>query len=230
MARRAAELRWQVDRFVERELRPRVAGGVIEVARADLLGYDAPGLRLLWPAIAARIGLALDRRGTHRLTTFTIEQGKSGSRIQLSGGYEAVLHRGTIRLRRARVAATPGMARAMTDALSFGGWRFRRVDGTEVSRERGPDALWTVALPADRALTVREWRPGDRMTPLGASTPRRVKGLLRDAGIDRASRIGWPVVLADDEIVWIPGVRRSSAATARSGRPVVLFHCDRIDS
>jgi tRNA(Ile)-lysidine synthase len=67
------------------------------------------------------------------------------------------------------------------------------------------------------------------MTPHGSFTARRVKGLLRDAGLDVVRRAGWPVVLADDEIVWIPGVRRSSAATVRSGRPVVLFHCDRID-
>jgi hypothetical protein len=56
-----------------------------------------------------------------------------------------------------------------------------------------------------------------------------VKGLLRDAGVDAASRGSWPVVLADDEIVWVPGVRRSSAASARSGRPVVTYHCERID-
>jgi tRNA(Ile)-lysidine synthase len=67
------------------------------------------------------------------------------------------------------------------------------------------------------------------MTPHGAAAPRRVKGLLRDAGIDAASRAGWPVVLAGDEIVWIPGVRRSSAATVRSGRPVVLYQCERDD-
>jgi tRNA(Ile)-lysidine synthase len=67
------------------------------------------------------------------------------------------------------------------------------------------------------------------MLPLGAAAPRRVKGLLRDAGLDGPSRIGWPVVLADGQIVWIPGVRRSSAATARPGRPELVYLCERID-
>jgi tRNA(Ile)-lysidine synthase len=67
------------------------------------------------------------------------------------------------------------------------------------------------------------------MTPLGADVPRRVKGLLRDAGIDAGRRAGWPVVLAGEEIVWIPGVRRSLAATARSGRPVVRYFCEPLD-
>jgi tRNA(Ile)-lysidine synthase len=104
----------------------------------------------------------------------------------------------------------------------LGGWRFRRL-------ETGDASLWNAQLPAGVPLLVRPWQPGDRMTPLGAEGPRRVKGLLRDAGIDAARRAGWPVVLAGDEIVWIPGVRRSLAATARSGRPVVHYACEHLN-
>jgi tRNA(Ile)-lysidine synthase len=228
LSRRAAQLRSEVKEFLDREIPLRASGHSIEVARTLLSRYDAIELRLLWPAIAARIGLALDRRGTERLALFTIE-GRGGSRIQLSGGFEAVMHRGALRLRRARVTTGAGSARPLEDALAFDGWRFYRLRESVASDGARRDGLWTVALPADRALSVRAWRPGDRMTPHGSSEPRRVKGLLRDAGIDAVSRTGWPVVLADDEIVWIPGVRRSSAATVRSGRPVVLVRCDRID-
>jgi tRNA(Ile)-lysidine synthase len=149
-----------------------------------------------------------------------------GARIQLSGGFEALWHRDAVVLRRAmRSGGTEGAT--LADGLTMGGWRFRRA--TAPAGAPTPGGPWTAALPADRALLVRPWRPGDRMTPYGADAPRRVKGLLRDAGIDAPSRRGWPVVLAGEEIVWIPGVRRSSAATARSGRPVVLYHCERID-
>jgi tRNA(Ile)-lysidine synthase len=178
--------------------------------------------------MAARIGLALDRRGTKRLALFTRE-GRSGSRIQLSGGYEAVLHRGAIRLRSARAGTAAGAVQPLGDALALNGWRFHRLPEPGASDAALHDGLWTAALPADRALSVRSWRPGDRMTPHGSSAPRRVKGLLRDAGIDAVSRVDWPVVLADDEIVWVPGVRRSSAATVRSGRPVVLVRCDPVE-
>ena len=37
------------------------------------------------------------------------------------------------------------------------------------------------------------------------------------------------VVVAEGEIVWIPGVRRGSAATVRSGRPRVCFACERLN-
>jgi tRNA(Ile)-lysidine synthase len=225
LACRAATLRGEVEQCITAELAPAVHDGILTVARASLLGYDGEGLRLLWPALAGRLGLALDRRGTERAAEFTTE-GKNGGRIQLSGGYEAVLHRGNLVLRRA--SASGGLkddATPLGRELSLSGWRFCRVE--EANGETSTHDLWTAHLPVDAALRARSWRPGDRMTPLGATTPRRVKGLLRDAGIDAASRVGWPVVLVGDEIVWIPGVRRSSAATARSGRPVALYLCER---
>lgn len=224
LARRAATLRADVERYVTAELAPSIRDGTLTVARASLLGYDEEGLRLLWPALAGLLGLALDRRGTERAAEFTSE-GKNGGRIQFSGGYEAVLHRGHLVLRRANVSGGREGATPLGRELSLSGWRFCRVE--EANGGASPLDLWTAHLPVDAALRVRSWRPGDRMTPLGATTPRRVKGLLRDAGIDAASRAGWPVVLAEDEIVWIPGVRRSSAATARSGRPVALYLCER---
>lgn len=66
--------------------------GSIRVARCDLAGYDAESLRTLWPAIAAKAGVVMDRRGTHRLAEFTMK-GHTGSSIQLSGGVEVRMFR-----------------------------------------------------------------------------------------------------------------------------------------
>jgi len=124
---------------------------------------------------------------------------------------------------------TNGGAHSLQGSFETDGWRFRRMEAP-VSGERAERlGLWMAALPANHALSVRPWRPGDRMVPLGAAGPRRVKGLLRDSGLDALSRTGWPVVLAGDQIVWIPGVRRSIAATARPGRPELVYLCERID-
>ena len=215
---RAAELRAEVERFVDRELSIVSRDGAILVARDILLRYDAEGLALLWPAIAARVGATLDRRGTDRLVAFTTVE-RHGARMQLSGGYEVVSHRGVLIVRKVDAGA-PGDARGLSAGVQVGSFRFDARDEDVVS-------LWSAKLPAGKRLTVRAWHPGDRMVPAGGDT-RRVKGLFRDAGIDAASRGMWPVVLADDEIVWIPGVRRSSAASARSGRPGVTYHCERL--
>jgi tRNA(Ile)-lysidine synthase len=219
IAERAAELRAEVERFVDQELDLEHRDGTILVAREMMLRYDAEGLALLWPALAARVGATLDRRGTDRLIAFTTEE-RRGARMQLSGGFEVVSHRGGLIVRKI-VESAPGGALGLSAGVQVGSFRFDARDEDVVS-------LWSAKLPTGKALTVRAWRPGDRMVPTGGDV-RRVKGLLRDAGVDAASRGAWPVVLADDEIVWVPGVRRSSAASARSGRPVVTYHCERID-
>jgi tRNA(Ile)-lysidine synthase len=219
LGERAAHLRAQVELFVDRELALAIRGDAVLVAREMMLRYDAQALALLWPAVAARAGVTLDRRGTDRLVAFTTGE-RNGARVPLSGGFEAIAHRGSIVVRRGGIPE-PSEERGLAAGTRIGSFRFEE-------RDAGVSSLWSARLPAERRLTVRAWRPGDRMVPAGGDA-RRVKGLLRDAGVDAASRIEWPVVLADDEIVWVPGVRRSSAASARSGRPVVTYHCERID-
>jgi tRNA(Ile)-lysidine synthase len=88
---------------------------------------------------------------------------------------------------------------------------------------------WHAVLPADVRLSVRPWMAGDRLAPAGAQPRRRVKRYLTEAGVRGQERAGWPVVVSGDEVVWIPGVRRSDAATERSGRPVRHYVCERTD-
>ena len=64
-----------------------------------LKGYDAESLRVVWPALAARASVVMDRRGTHRAAEFTI-RGATGGAIQLSGGVEIVMRRDHMLLRR----------------------------------------------------------------------------------------------------------------------------------
>jgi tRNA(Ile)-lysidine synthase len=219
LGERAAHLRAQVELFVDRELALAIRGDAVLIAREMMLRYDAQSLALLWPAVAARAGVMLDRRGTDRLVAFTTGE-RNGARVPLSGGFEAIAHRGSIVVRRGGIGES-SEERGLEAGTRIGSFRFDE-------RDAGVSSLWSARLPAEKRLTVRSWLPGDRMVPAGGDA-RRVKGLLRDAGVDAASRIEWPVVLADDEIVWVPGVRRSSAASARSGRPVVTYHCERID-
>lgn len=146
--------------------------------------------------------------------------------MQLSGRFEVVRVGETLVVRRANGDAIRG-SRAMTATLSIGGWRFRRV-----SEDAGVaiEDLWSALLPKGPRVTVRAWQAGDRMVPHGASVERRLKGLFRDAGVDAARRRAWPVVLVDERIEWVPGVRRSSAATVRSGRSMVMYRCEHDES
>ncbi len=73
--------------------------GALRVSRSSLSGYDAASLRVLWPALAARASVVMDRRGTHRAAEFTMK-GATGGAIQLSGGVEIVMSREHMLLRR----------------------------------------------------------------------------------------------------------------------------------
>jgi tRNA(Ile)-lysidine synthetase-like protein len=75
--------------------------GALRISRSSLAGYDADSLRVLWPALAARASVVMDRRGTQRAAEFTIK-GATGGAIQLSGGIEIVMRRDHMLLRRWR--------------------------------------------------------------------------------------------------------------------------------
>lgn len=224
LARRAAEWRVELDAFIDARLEPRVERpDAVSVARDALNGYDPAVLRVLWPAIAARVHATLDRRGTSRLAQFTTD-GNSGGAVQLSGGWEAVRLRDRIVLRRRLPLDEAALApRPLEGVVRIGRWSFRPVAAV------GEQDAWVATLPASGRLTVRGWRPGDRMIAAGAPAPRRVKRFLRDAWIAGPDRAGWPVVLDDERIIWIPGVCRSDAAAVRSGRPGVTYLCERTD-
>ena len=227
LSRRAAEWREQVD-AIAAAIAARadgVASGSlgdatsISVAATDVAGYDAESLAVLWPALAARAGVALDWRGTQRIVAFTTSEGRSGTSMQLAGGWQVVRDRQRLTLRRARVAAPGPADLPPTGELRWGRWSFvRHGQGAAASP-------WHAVLPGGRQLVVRAWQPGDRMAgPGGAS--RRVKRFFGDAGIIGPDRAGWPVVLAGEEIVWIPGVGRGVAAAASSGTPGLTYSCE----
>ena len=99
IARLAARWREEMDETVSRIDVSVGPDGSIRVARMDLAGYDAESLRTLWPAIAARAGVVMDRRGTQRLAEFTMK-GHTGGSIQLSGGIEVRMFRDCLLLRK----------------------------------------------------------------------------------------------------------------------------------
>jgi tRNA(Ile)-lysidine synthase len=221
--RRAAAWRTAVEQLVDDaipfELHP---DGSLGVASAELAGYDRDSLAVLWSALAGRVGLALDRRGTRRLAAFTTSRRASGA-MPLSAGWGVEARRGVYFLRRAGVPVAGPASLPDEGTMEWGAFRFR------VTGEMLADGGWNAALPLGVVPTVRVWGAGDRLEAAGGQPRRRVKRYLSDAGLRGSDRAGWPVVVAGQDVVWIPGVRRSDAATARSGGPVRHYVCERID-
>jgi tRNA(Ile)-lysidine synthase len=62
------------------------------------------------------------------------------------------------------------------------------------------------------ALYVRNRKPGDRLIPFGFHSEKKLKELLIDAKVPRNWRDKLPLLTAGNQVIWVPGVRRSAAA------------------
>lgn len=58
-------------------------------------------------------------------------------------------------------------------------------------------------------LLVRNFRPGDRMAPLGLEGTQKVKKIFIDRKIARQDRPRYPLLLSGGQILWIAGLRQS---------------------
>ncbi len=85
------------------------------------------------------------------------------------------------------------------------------------SRER-PEGDFEAAFDLSRLrrdggqLRLRNPRPGDRLRPLGMTGHKKLKDLFIDRKVPRSRRRTLPLLLAGEEIVWVPGCARSDFA------------------
>lgn len=223
LAERAAQLRRDIDDVAARMVVTRARGSHLVVDADALHGMDAESVRLLWPALAGMVGLALDRRGIERLMHVTHEA-RIGSRAPVSGGWEVVRGAHSFTLRRPSVVPTRDLV-PLAPGLRFGRFRFQTVtSGT--SLQQPSEDPWQAVLPRDVEIMVRAWAPGDRMEFGAAGARRRVKRFFADAHIAGPLREGWPVVLVDGQIAWIPGVRHAPVAAGFAGQASIVYRCE----
>jgi tRNA(Ile)-lysidine synthase len=103
------------------------------------------------------------------------------------------------------------LERSLAELLSSTAGTKRLDLGSGVRAVREYDVLWLEGrvsfgpwqLESERAgLSVRTRRPGDRL----AGRRKKVQDLLVDAKVPRAERDSWPLVVAGDEVVAVPGI------------------------
>jgi tRNA(Ile)-lysidine synthase len=70
-------------------------------------------------------------------------------------------------------------------------------------------------------LTVRAWRPGDRVRPLGLGGTRKVQDVFVDRKVPRALRGRIPIVEGPRGIAWIAGLCVSEAYRTGQGAAAV---------
>jgi tRNA(Ile)-lysidine synthase len=177
----------------------------LALALAEALVRAAGG-----PAGATRV-----RRALAALNT-----APSGSSADLGNGW---------RLTRdfSRLATAPPRRRTAEPTLSlmapagdtrWGAWRVRwRTEPAPARQSRDGSTAWFIP----GALTLRAWRPGDRLAPLGGRGRRLAVRCFQDARVTRSERRQWPMFEGEGSLAWIPGVCRSSLLLPAAGTPAL---------
>lgn len=188
-----------------------------------LRGQPAQLAESVFQAMARRHGLVFGARGARRVARL-IAAGRSGRRVDLTGGWQARLDYTRISVRITPLAApaepTVLTIRGESGTEAWDGWAVSWIAGVPAERqERIASNAWLE--PA--SYTIRAWRPGDRIRPLGGTGSRLVVRCMQEVRLARADRAAWPVVERDQELVWVPQVCRSDAAIPRGRGVRVTF-------
>ena len=207
-----------LDRWVA-EAWPRVARGD-GLDRAAFLGLE-PGLRPRMVRLWLKRGLGtLQRIGFAHVDA--VLQAAAGDRphgrVSLPGGWAVVREYDSVRLLRS--TDIPG-AEDYSYALPLEGEVAVPEAGVRVTawcstgRER-PASAFEAAFDLSRlhggTLRLRNFRPGDRFRPLGMTGHKKLKDLFIDRKVPRSRRRTLPLLLAGEEILWVPGCARSDFA------------------
>lgn len=224
---REAEAAWDhvLDRLEEEAVLEADDDG-FELARPILLSYDPPVRARLLRRLMRRLGGLPDRAGTRGVVEFTT-LGASGSGVDVAGGLRVEREFDRIRIRRVVPAVSAPAERVAVierpgqgEALAVLGGRPYRVRWSEVAEAaEAQEAANAITVETDSLrfpLTVRAWRPGDRIRlEYGSKT---LKKLFGERRVGRAERARVPVLAAaDGRILWIVGVARSAVAASESG-------------
>jgi tRNA(Ile)-lysidine synthase len=214
-----------------------------EVLRTALAGRDRITLERLaeLPAALGRLALARlaeDAAGelvpgaAGRLDALLRLAPAGGSAsLDIGGGVRAVVEYGVLRMERAEPgsAAAP-VALSVPGSARLGAWRLDCELGPggpgELARLAPDGSVGLLDADALRGaeLTVRPWRAGDRMQPLGLHGTKTLADLFTDRRVPRAERQTLPVVLCGDAVAWVPGVATAEPfrVTDASTRVAVL--------
>ena len=197
-----------------------VLDSVVDIALAGRRRIALTRLAELPPALARLvvIRLAEDAAGEplagvgSRLQELLALGAAGGSAsLDVGAGTRALVEYGVLRFtRETPVAIGHAATLRLPGTVAFGGWSLRATlepaAATALAHAGGEVGL----LDADRTgagpLTVRAWRAGDRMRPLGLHGSKTLSDLFTDRRIPRAERASLPIVLSGAEIAWVPSV------------------------
>ncbi len=210
-------------------LRESVSGGPLDLL--DLNGFaglpPALAAALLREFLAARIGSLrhLTRRHIDDLRRLCLSNSPSGA-LDLPSGWRAERRYAALSMKpraeahdgRRFAAAADGFAVAIAckGVTKVPGARFVfRSSVMPADAASMPLGLEEACFDADRVaagLVVRNFAPGDRVSPLGMEGSRKLHDIFVDRKLARPRRKTFPVITLEGQIAWVPGMVRGKVA------------------
>lgn len=141
---------------------------------------------------------------------------RGSAMLDLGSGLRAVAEYGEVRIERLGAEANappPSVRLPVPGNVQFGACEVR-CEVVAPAREHG---VLDLAALGSAELTVRAWRPGDRMAPLGLGGTKSLQDLFTARRVPRSERGSVPVVVARGEIAWVAGVATSERFKVRPG-------------
>ena len=203
----------------------RVPGAGVAVP-ADVLVSLHPAVRRVALRLAAELTLgggpvAMSRERAEEI--WRLARDPEGGVVELGAGLEARLEFGQILFVPADGASgEPGPRELeIPGACRFGEWEVRVEVADRSHQPEGPEiAVCSLERLGESRLTVRTWRDGDRIAPLGLDGSKSLADLFADRRIPRTLRHRLPVISdSDGKVVWVAGVAVSREFAASPGDP-----------
>lgn len=138
----------------------------------------------------------------------------SGGEISLPRGWRLAREKDLLVLQRRPLLPPPSgeFALPCQDQGSFSGLGWTLTWTTYPAQPEADQTLASQTVLMDRnkvqfPLVLRPVRPGDRFQPLGMTGTKKLQDFLVDAKIPRRQRPSIPLLLSQDQIIWVVGQR-----------------------
>jgi tRNA(Ile)-lysidine synthase len=200
------------------------------LSRPWLLTEPRAVQRRVLKAIGEQVGIPLEFKHVEEILRFA-EEGPAGKELSLPLGWKV------IREPEAIVFVTPDLRQNQGVAdyeypLPVPGRAVVPEVGGVIEALRVPPDAWLAEYNSEQLLradllperlTVRNWRAGDRFWPAHTKAPKKVKELLQEQHLPQPERRFWPVVVSEDEIVWLRGSPVPAQWCAKAGQEAILI-------
>jgi tRNA(Ile)-lysidine synthase len=207
-----------LDRLAAEALAASGAESAGAIGRDALAGLHPGVRRLALRRLAERAAgrrVALGR--TRAAQIWRLLNEPEGGVIELGGGVDAQVELGHVRFATGPESEPSDQLLTVPGVCRFGTWEVRAELEAGVPPAGGPELAVLDPSVLGGSLTVRTWRDGDRMRPLGLGGTKSLQDLFTDGKVPRSLRHALPVVEAGGRIAWIAGVAVSEEFAAKPG-------------